>query len=100
MENIETLVGISPDDYTLTICTKAHGRSGSHVLPFLIISVDEKVYANTSQCADSPGRILLLFPGIQLAEEVLDEPRISVLQDGFSGKSHQVQLIVDVVYRE
>jgi len=41
-------------------------------------SVVVKVHADTSQCADSPLRILLLLSGIQLAEEVSDEPRIPI----------------------
>lgn len=73
----------------------------SHMeLSSLVVLVDEKVYAYTLQRTDSPGRILLFLPGIQLAEEVPDKLRISVLENGFSNEPHQVQLIVNVVHRE
>jgi hypothetical protein len=75
------------------------GRGRMNLSP-LVPLVDDKVYANTLQCTHSPSRILLFFPRIQLAEEVLHELGISVLQDGFSNESHQVQLIVYVVHRQ
>ena len=63
-------------------------------------SIAEQINTNSLQSGYSPLRILFLVPCIQLAKELFDELRISILENSFSRQSHQVQLVVHVVHRK
>ena len=60
------------------------------VLTFSTRLLGKQVYTNAFQRVDRPYRILILFPVVQIAKEVLDKLWVSILHDGLSRFPHQV----------
>lgn len=58
----------------------------------------KQIYANTSKRIDCPLRVLVLPSVVQLAKEVFDELRVSILYDGLSCLFHQIELVVHIVH--
>ena len=60
----------------------------------------KQIYANTSKRIDCPSRVLVLLSVVQLAKEVFDELRVSILYDGLSCLFHQIELVVHIVHSQ
>lgn len=61
-------------------------------------SIAQEIYTDASECLDSPFWVLVPVAAVQLAEEVFQELRVCIFQNGFSGPPHQIELVVDIVH--
>lgn len=60
----------------------------------------EQVHSNTSQRANSPFGVFTFITLVNVGEELADECRVSILDDGLPCGSHKIQEIVDIMDRQ